>query len=239
MMKMFDDYDKPAVAVDLVLMTMVDARLNVLIQRRNAEPFAGQWALPGGFVQINESLDDAAHRILKEKARLKNVWIEQLYTFGALERDPRGRVISVTYFALAPTSAFAIAKADKDDLYIAPIEIAWSDETGGPASVVYEGKPAALAFDHERILGMTIKRLRGKLHYTKIAFSLLPTKFTLRDLQIVHEAISGSPLNKPAFRRRMLDTGWLNATGERETASAFRPAELYQLNDKSTSNKGE
>ncbi|MEL7488966.1 MAG: NUDIX hydrolase, partial [Pseudomonadota bacterium] len=120
-------------------------------------------------------------------------------------------------------------EAKAENLCIAPVSVSWADEKGGAAHALREGQKTPLAFDHEEILGATVKRLRGKLNYTKIAFSLLPEKFTLRDLQTVHEAILDDTLNKPAFRRRMLDTGWLHATGERESASAFRPAELYQL----------
>lgn len=230
MMPDLDRYPKPSVAVDLVLMSVRDGRLAVLLQQRAAEPFAGRWALPGGFVRIDESLDDAAQRILAGKAHMQDAWIEQLYTFGAPRRDPRGRVITVAHFALLPWASFEAATAASGDLALAGLEVPWQGEAGGPVTALGpEGTRLPLAFDHDEILALAVKRLRGKLDYTEIAFALLPGKFTLRELQDVHEAILGRPLNKPAFRRRMLERGWLQSTGERETGTGFRPAELYRL----------
>jgi 8-oxo-dGTP diphosphatase len=204
-----------AVTVDLVLMTMMDAQLTVLLQRREAEPFSSHLALPGGFVQVDEGLDDAARRILCDKAGFaigEGAWLEQLYTFGAPDRDPRMRTVSVAYFALLPSAQLAQAVASRYDLNLIPVV----------------GHPEPLAFDHALILATAHDRLRAKLDYTPIALALLPDLFTLRDLQNVHEAITGTNLNKPAFRRRMIDTGWIEPTGLRETETAFRPAELYR-----------
>ena len=204
-----------AVTVDLVLMTVADERLAVLLQRRSAEPFAGRPALPGGFVRPEETLDAAARRVLIEKAGFAvgdGAWLEQLYTFGDPQRDPRMRTVSVAYFALLPHARLAEAMAARSDLTLTPVQAL--------------GEP--LAFDHALIVETAHERLRGKLGYTPLALALLPERFTLRDLQTVHEAISGARFNKPAFRRRMLDTGWIEPTGERETATAFRPAELYR-----------
>ncbi|WP_227010247.1 NUDIX hydrolase [Pelagibius marinus] len=229
-MSELDRYPKPAVTVDLVLMSVQDARLTVLLQRRATEPFAGRWALPGGFVRVEESLDAAAERVLAEKARMQGAWIEQLYSFGAPHRDPRDRVITVAYFALLPRARFEAALTDAGDLTLATLEVSWEGETGGPvAALGPDGAALPLAFDHGDILSLAVKRLRGKLDYTEIGFALLPDRFTLRELQDVHEAILGRPLNKPAFRRRMLERGWLESTGERETGTGFRPAELYRL----------
>ena len=224
----FEDYPRPALAVDLVLMTVRDGRLAVLLQRRPQPPEQGKWALPGGFVAIDEWLEDAAGRILASKARMKPAWLEQLYTFGDPRRDPRGRVVTVAYFALVAEADFADALRGGDELALADVEVAWKGEAGGTAQARLDGRCLPLAFDHAGILGTAVKRLRGKLDYSPIAFSLLPKRFTLRELQQVHEAILGRPLNKPAFRRRMLDRGWLEATGERETGASFRPAELYR-----------
>jgi 8-oxo-dGTP diphosphatase len=202
-----------AVTVDLVLMTVADERLAVLLQRRSSEPFAGFPALPGGFVQPHETLDDAARRVLIEKAGFAagdGAWLEQLYTFGDPQRDPRMRTVSVAYFALLPHARLAVAA--RTDLALAPV--------GGV------GEP--LAFDHALIVQTAHERLRGKLGYAPVALALLPERFALRDLQTVHEAIIGTHFKKPAFRRRMLDTGWIEPTGQREAASAFRPAELYR-----------
>lgn len=204
-----------AVTVDLVLMTVTDGALAVLLQRRERDPFAGRLALPGGFVGIDESLDTAVRRLLADKAGFaagEGGWLEQLYTFGDPDRDPRMRTVSVAYFALLPDSRLLDAVAARDDLTL--------------ESVTTLAEP--LAFDHAAIIGSAHERLRGKLDYAPVAFALLPDRFTLRDLQAVHEAITGTRFNKPAFRRRMIDSGWIAPTGERETDTRFRPAELYR-----------
>lgn len=200
------------VTVDLVLMTVRDSRLAVLLQRRGEEPYKGEWALPGGFVSVDEGLDAAAQRILASKAGLAGAWLEQLYSFGDPGRDPRMRIVTIAYFALLPVEELASAFTTRDDLTLSPLD------TLPP-----------LAFDHHTIVDHAAARLRGKLDYAPVAFALLPPLFTLRALQDVHEAILGTPLNKPAFRRRMLDKGWIAGTGERETGGAFRPAELYKV----------
>ena len=221
-------YERPSVAVDLILMSVVDGAPAVLLTRRDQHPFAGAWALPGGFVGIGESLDEAAHRILAEKARMSEAYIEQLYTFGAVDRDPRTRIISVAYFALLPADRFTVALKSAPELALAELNVPWPGETGGPIEArIGEGDPLHLAFDHSAMLSLAVRRLRGKLDYSGIAFALLPERFTLRALQDIYEAILDTKLNKPAFRRRMLDRGWLEATGERETGASFRPAELY------------
>ena len=225
----FQDYDKPSVTADLVLMSVRGGRLAALLQKRANEPGAGKWALPGGFVDVGESLDAAAERVLAEKARMAGAWVEQLYTFGDLQRDPRGRVITVAYFALLPEERFGPALTTAPDLALAEVQVDWTGETGGPARALDENKlELPLAFDHADILGLAVKRLRGKLDYSDIAFALLPELFTLRELQQVHEAILGLSLNKPAFRRRLIDGGRLEATGRREAGTGFRPAELYR-----------
>lgn len=205
-----------AVTIDLVLMTVADSTLSVLLQRRTQEPFAGSLALPGGFVGIDEPLDDAARRVLTDKAGLDagdSAWLEQLYTFGDPHRDPRMRTISVAYFALLPHSLLEEVTGVRADLALVPV--AEPGET--------------LAFDHATIIAVARERLRGKLDYSPIAFALLPDLFTLRDLQKVHEAIAGTTFNKPAFRRRMLDSQRIAPTGQRERDTPFRPAELYRV----------
>lgn len=222
------DFPSLAVTVDLVLMTVANGRLAALLQRRNEPPHKGDWALPGGFVGVRESLDEAAERILTDKAGLSHAWLEQLYSFGDPGRDPRMRIVTVAYFALLPDEALAKALDGRQDLALVPLDIPWPGEQGGPvAALGPDRRPLPLAFDHDDILGHAVKRLRGKLDYSPIAFALLPPRFTLRALQDVHEAILGIGLNKPAFRRRMLDKGWIEGTGEREEGGAFRPAELY------------
>ena len=221
-------YERPSVAVDLILMSVVDGAPAALLIRRDEHPHLGQWALPGGFVAIDESLDAAARRLLATKARMDDAYVEQLYTFGAVDRDPRTRIISVAYFALLSPARFVAALKAAPELTLAELVVPWPGEAGGPVAVCSaDGDALPLAFDHADMLGLAVLRLRGKLDYSAVAFALLPERFTLRALQDVHEAILGTRLNKPAFRRRMLDSGRLEATGERETGASFRPAELY------------
>jgi 8-oxo-dGTP diphosphatase len=222
-------FERPSVAVDLVLMSIIDEAPAALLIRRSEHPCLGCWALPGGFVGINESVDEAAMRVLREKARMEGAYVEQLYTFGAVDRDPRTRVISVAHFALLPAERFSAALRMDPALTVARIVVPSAGGSGGSATAcAADGQSLPLAFDHAEILGLAIHRLRGKLAYSDIAFALLPELFTLRQLQAIHEAILGARLNKPAFRRRMLDSGRLEPTGERETGASFRPAELYR-----------
>lgn len=222
-------YERPSVAVDLILMSVVEGAPAALLVRRDEQPHLGAWALPGGFVAIDESLDAAARRLLVSKARMDDAYVEQLYTFGAVGRDPRTRIISVAYFALLPPARFAATLKAAPELVLAELVVPWSGEAGGPVEVCSaDGEALPLAFDHADMLGLAVLRLRGKLDYSGVAFALLPDRFTLRALQDVHEALLGTRLNKPAFRRRMLDSGRLEATGERETGASFRPAELYR-----------
>jgi 8-oxo-dGTP diphosphatase len=223
-------YERPSVTVDLVLMSVREGVLQALLMRRAVQPAQGKWALPGGFVRVDESLDEAARRILREKARIASAYLEQLYTFGAVDRDPRTRVITVAYFALLPASRFEQALDAPGGLSLAEVTTAWKGEAGGRAEALGpHGERLALAFDHADILGLAVKRLRGKLDYSNVGFELLPAQFTLRALQDVHEAILGIRFHKPAFRRRMLDKGVLEATGRREQGVTFRPAELFRF----------
>lgn len=223
-------YERPSVAVDLVLLGIRDGRPAALLIARKAHPFAGCWALPGGFVGIDEALDTAAQRVLRDKAGSAGAHLEQLYTFGAIDRDPRMRIITVAWLALLDEAAFDAALAANPALLPATIEVLWPGETGGPVTALSPtGDALALAFDHADILALAMLRLRGKLDYSDVGFALLPDRFTLRQLQDVHEAILGTPLNKPAFRRRMRDKGWLAATGTREEGTSYRPAELFRF----------
>jgi 8-oxo-dGTP diphosphatase len=222
-------YERPSVAVDLILMSVVEGAPAALLVHRDEHPHLGGWALPGGFVGIDESLDAAARRLLASKARLTDAYVEQLYTFGAVDRDPRTRIISVAYFALLAPAHFAASLKAAPELTLAELVVPWPGEAGGTVEACSaDGEALPLAFDHADMLGLAVLRLRGKLDYSSVAFALLPDRFTLRALQDVHEAILGTRLNKPAFRRRMLDSGRLEATGERETGASFRPAALYR-----------
>jgi 8-oxo-dGTP diphosphatase len=222
-------FPRPSLAVDVVVLTAARGSLLVAVYRRAEHPHRGRYALPGGFVRMDESLDDAAARLLRDKAGLGPVFIEQLYTFGAPRRDPRGRVIAVAHYALVDAARLE-AVAAAPGARLATVRVPWPGETGGPVDLLDEaGHELPLAFDHADILGMAVKRIRGKLDYTPIGFQLLPAEFTLRALQDVHEAVRGEAVNKDSFRRRMLASGYLEATGARESDAAHRPAELYRF----------
>ena len=222
-------YPKPSLAVDLALITVAEGALKGLFMARpDARVVGGDWALPGGYVRIDETVEATAFRVLNEKAGISSAYLEQLFTYGDLNRDPRERVVSVTYFALMSAQDLLAATAVSASLQLATIQVDWEGETGGLATAVSdETGPLRLAFDHAAILGDLVKRLRGKLDYTDIALELLPEFFTLRQVQEIYEAILGRTLTKPAFRRKLLDRKTIKATGQREEASAFRPAELY------------
>jgi 8-oxo-dGTP diphosphatase len=223
-------FDRPSVAVDVALLSAFDGALHALLLRRDQHPFKGAWSLPGGFVALDESLEDAAVRQLARKAALQDVFVEQLFTFGHPDRDPRMRVIAVAYYALVDHARFKNALETVPDLELARLVVPWGGETGGPVELLdAQARPMEMAFDHAEILGMAVKRIRGKLDYSPIGFQLLPKTFTLRALQAVHETILARPLNKDSFRRRMLATGLLEATGKKERAVGHRPAELYRF----------
>ena len=161
------------VTVDLVIFALRDWELQVLLIRRGVPPFEGRWALPGGFVRQGESLEDAARRELEEETGVRDVYLEQLYTFGDADRDPRGRIVTVAYYALL-TGEAAPLKAGTD---------------AGAAAWTPARKHPALAFDHDRILTYALERLANKLDYTTVGFQLLPRKFTLSQLQRVYETV--------------------------------------------------
>ena len=211
------DYPKPAVTVDVVLFTVMDAKLNVLLIRRGRDPFAGQWALPGGFVDMGESLDSAAMRELEEETGIRNVYLEQLYTFGAPNRDPRDRVITVAYYALVdPTQIKPKLTAQGEAEQIE--EVRW----------VQMGDMPRLAFDHDEIVRYAIKRLRYKLEYTAVGFELLPETFTLTELQQLYEVILGEKLDKRNFRRKVIAMDAVEAT-KQVRGGSHRPAKLYRF----------
>jgi 8-oxo-dGTP diphosphatase len=222
-------FDRPSVAVDVVVLAAVRGELRVVVYLRRQHPARGRYALPGGFVRIDESLDAAAARLLRDKAGLERVFTEQLYTFGAPGRDPRGRIITVAYYALLDPRRFEEIDPARG-ARAGAVRVPWAGEAGGPVAVVDdEGRSLPLAFDHQEIVATAVKRLRGKLDYTEVGFQLLPEEFTLRALQEAHEAVRGAPVNKDSFRRRMLAGGLVEATGEHERDAAHRPAELYRF----------
>jgi 8-oxo-dGTP diphosphatase len=200
------------VTVDLVIFTIRDGALHVLLVQRGAPPFAGRHAVPGGFVHEDESLEAAARRELAEETGVRDVYLEQLYTFGDPGRDPRGRVVTVAYFALIAADRAALqAGTDAIDAQWFPV-----------------ARLPALAFDHGRIVAYALERLRNKLEYTTVGFQLLPAKFTLGELQAVYEAILRRRLDKRNFRRKIDLLGIL--TPLRETRRTGRkPARLYRF----------
>ncbi len=220
------NFEKPSLTVDTVILTVQSNALKVLLIKRLEHPFKDAWSLPGGFVGMQESLDEAAVRVLEQKGKLKGVFLEQLYTFGGVRRDPRMRIISVSYYALVEFES--IKENEARGLF--EVKVPWKGEAGGDVMIVDNAKKQyPLAFDHAEILGMAVKRIRGKLEYVPIGFELLPKRFTLRQLQDIHETILGRSLNKDSFRRKMLASGMLKATGKLEEGKDFRPAELYEF----------
>src|SRR5262249_58564165 len=154
-------------------MSVLDGALHALLMRRTQAPAEGRWALPGGFVRMDESLDAAARRVLHEKAHIASAFLEQLYTFGAVDRDPRTRIITVAYYALLPAARLEKALKEAGELALAKITTAWKGETGGRADAHgAHGERLGLAFDHPDILGLAGKRLRGKLDYSQGGFEL-------------------------------------------------------------------
>jgi 8-oxo-dGTP diphosphatase len=202
---------KLLVTVDVVLLTIRDRRLHLLLIRRLAKPYEHRFALPGGFVQEDESLDSAAARELQEETGVEKVYLEQLYTFGDLKRDPRGRVVTVAYYALVPHTQLLRAGTDASDA-------AWFPVTELPA----------LAFDHRKIVEYAHQRIRNKLNYTNVGFELLPEKFTLTELQLVHEAILGEPLDKRNFRRKIVLKGIVKPIKEWQQTGR-KPAQLFRF----------
>ena len=206
-------YPRAALTVDCVVFGFDEAELKVLLIQRGLEPFKGKWALPGGFVRVDETLDDAARRELVEETGLKKVFLEQLYTFGAVDRDPRERVVSVAYYALVKLSEHE-AKAATD-----AANAEWFPVSRTPK----------LAFDHADILATALARLKGKVRYQPIGFELLPPRFTLSQLQRLYEAVLGTDLDKRNFRKKVLSFDLLVPLKETQMAGRHRPAQLFQF----------
>jgi ADP-ribose pyrophosphatase YjhB (NUDIX family) len=200
-----------SVAVDVVVFTVVDGRLEVLLTKRPREPYEGRWSLPGGFVREEESADEAAQRALAEKAGVEEVFLEQLYTFSAPERDPRSRVVSVAYYALVSQDKLQDGGSREPRWF--------------PLSMIDE---LQLAFDHREILQTAIDRIRGKIDYAPIGFQLLPKRFTLTDIQMVYEAVLDRPIDKRNFRTKLLRSGLIREVNEFRKGP-HRPARLYEF----------
>jgi 8-oxo-dGTP diphosphatase len=207
------EYPHPAVTTDVVVFTIRDGRLSILLVKRANPPHQGEWALPGGFLDIDEDLDACAARELAEETGISGVYLEQLYTFGATHRDPRERVISVTYYALVPQDALAAPRAAGD-----AADVGW---------YAFEELPR-LAFDHAEIVTMAHHRLVAKLDYSTIAFQFMAETFTLGELQCVYEALLNQPLDKRNFRKRILSLDLIEETGKLRRTGKHRPAREYR-----------
>lgn len=209
------DYPHPAVSVDIVVFTIENDELKVLLIQRGLEPFEGQWALPGGFVGINESLGTAAKRELKEETGVGATYLEQLHTFGHPDRDPRERVISVAYYALIPPARLSLsATTDARDAQLYSINAL-----------------PTLAFDHARILGRARQRVKEQLNDSDIAYKLLPKTFTMFELRRVHELFLGEEVDKRNFLKKIIALDQIEETGEKRESVRHRPARLYRVKD--------
>ena len=210
------EYPRPALTVDCVVFGFDEGELKVLLIQRELPPFRGKWAFPGGFVRIDETLEEAARRELQEETGLTKVFLEQLYTFGDLDRDPRERVVSVAYYALVKLSEYSV-KAASDAR-----QAAWFCVSDVPK----------LAFDHDHILEVALQRLKGKVRYQPIGFELLPPKFTLTHLQHLYETVLETQLDKRNFRKKILSMELLEELDEIEQDVAHRAARLYRFDQR-------
>jgi len=205
-------FEKPSVTVDIVIFTIKNNDLKILLVKRNLEPFKDKWALPGGFVRIHESLEDAAKRELEEETGVKNVYLEQLYSFGEPKRDPRGRVITIAYMALVNSDDIKLkATTDVSD-----------------AQWFSTKKIPQIAFDHKQILDYSLKRLKWKFEYTPVAFSLLPKKFTISQIQKIYEIVFNKKIDKRNFAKKIVSLNILKEEGINKNVS-HRPPMLYSL----------
>lgn len=207
-------YPRPALTADCVVFGLDDNDLKVLLIQRDFDPFAGHWALPGGFVVVGESIEESARRELAEETGLIGIFLEQLYTFSDPERDPREHVVTVAHYALINLSEHKVTPSTDAR------NAAWFELSDIPG----------LAFDHDRILQTAYERLQGKIRYQPIGFELLPQKFTLRQLQQMYEKILDRQLDKRNFRKKILKMGILEGLDEIETDVAHRAARLYKFN---------
>ncbi len=256
------DYPRPSVTVDMIVFAVnsiastnirktEEKELQVLLIRRKNHPFMGQWAIPGGFVDINESIEDAAMRELWEETGIQNLYLEQLYTWGSVHRDPRMRVISTSYMALVNREDIQ-PKAGDDAQAVAWFTVSMTQHDSEIDRLTFFNQEQnitisydcslengrisfrhtageQLAFDHVQILHTALIRLRNKIQYTSIAFSLMPEEFTLSALQKVYESILGRKLLKANFRKKVAPM--VTETGNKEVGVKYRPSKYYRYND--------
>jgi 8-oxo-dGTP diphosphatase len=209
-------YDKPSVTTDIVIFTISNKTIRVLLVKRGEWPFKGELALPGGFVRMNENILDTAKRELKEETGVHDIYLEQLYTFGDVGRDPRTRVITIAYLALVDSTKI-ILNATTD-----VTQALWVDVSKLPK----------LAFDHNKLIEYAVERLKAKLSYSNIALSLLPENFTLTQLQEAYEVILGHKIDKRNFRKKISSLNFVKETKMILRGRPTRPAKLYTATDK-------
>lgn len=203
-------------SVDAVVFGYESGTVSVLLIKRKYEPFKGQWAIPGGFVLNKESLEEAVQRELKEETGLEINYLEQLYTFGSPDRDPRNRVVSVAYFGLIKPSAFKIfASTDAE-------AVQWFDINELPN----------LSFDHDSILKLAINRLQNKMTYEPIGFELLDNKFPFSDIEKLYSSLLGRAIDRRNFRKKLLSFNILDELNEKTSKGSGRPAKLFKFNKK-------
>lgn len=235
-------FEQPSLTVDVVVFAMRESRLHLLVIERGIAPFEGRWALPGGFVLPRETVEQAAARELEEETGLKDVYLEQLYTFSTPDRDPRGRVVSVAHMALLPMDRLDHVVGGSDARRAEWVLLPEAIEKVEPAGVPLPGakgkkkreaREGHFAFDHDVIVATALARLRGKLESTTLAFELLPEEFTLTEAQRVYEAILGRAIDKVTFRRRLTELELVQET-PRMRRGAHRPARLYRAAPRDT-----
>ena len=213
MSKFCYEYPRPALTTDCVIFGFDEGELKILLIERKHDPFKGSWAFPGGFVNMDETTEVGARRELLEETGMQDVFVEQLYTFSDVERDPRGRVVSVVYFALVKLSDYSIEAGDDAK------NVEWF-----PVSNIPD-----LAFDHKMILQIALQRIKGKIKYQPIGFELLPEKFSLSELQHLYEAVLGIDLDKRNFRKKILKMNLLLELSENQNNVSHKPAKLYRF----------
>lgn len=212
------EFERPGLTVDCVIfgLDLDEESLQVMLVERDLAPFEGRWAIPGGFVRRGEALAEAAARELREETGIAEVFLEQLYTFGAPGRDPRGWVVSVAYYALVSPDNHAVrAATDAREARWYPVE-----------------KTPPLAFDHGEILKVALARLRGKLTYAPVGFELLPQKFTVKQLQKLYEIVLGRRLDNRNFRKKIFGMDVLRELGETQRGVPHRAARLYRFDER-------
>ncbi len=211
------EYPHPAVTVDVVVFTIENDDLKVLLIQRDQDPFEGQWALPGGFIEIDEHLSDAAKRELKEETGVSASFLEQFYTFGHPDRDPRERIITVAYYALIPCDQLSLAAGDD----------------ARDAKLFAINELPELAFDHENILSIAKQRVTERLNDDAFfAFQMLPKAFTMYELRRVYELFLGEVLDKRNFRKKIIALDQIEETGEKRESVRHRPARLYRVKNR-------